>query len=250
MLHRPSYPGNGAGTPAVSAGSSSGRSTFSKASLYGSDEGEEGGQRKQRKSAGGFRHLGTAGSMCCAYELCAETPPASTWRGPLTAPPVHSTTCGAWHSRHQQAGCVPDHALPLTLPRPPAVDPATASLRLYCHELDQGRLWEVLEGLRLLDKVHIAAKVDQADAVLALRWGGWLGRQGAGVCWRVEAWQCSARRLVGGGCADAGQCGCLATCQRVRSAPIMLTHPLPCPPLLHPPQVQAQVQRSAAPGGP
>jgi hypothetical protein len=62
VLHRPSYPGNGAGMPAVSAGSSSGRSTFSKASLYGSDEGEEGGQRKQRKSAGGPRRLGTAGS--------------------------------------------------------------------------------------------------------------------------------------------------------------------------------------------
>ncbi len=58
---------------------------------------------------------------------------------------------------------------PTVPPRCPAADPASASLRLYCHELEQGRLWEVLEGLRLLDKVYIAARVDQADAVLALR---------------------------------------------------------------------------------
>ena len=47
--------------------------------------------------------------------------------------------------------------------------PTTALLRLHCWELEEERLWEVMSAMALHDKVYIAAKPSEADAVLALR---------------------------------------------------------------------------------
>jgi hypothetical protein len=95
-------------------------------------------------------------------------------------------------------------------PCAPCADAASASLRLYCHDLDQGRLWEVLEGLRLVDKVHVASKVDQADAVLSVRCGGRPAGAPRGLrgCGAAGLRGCGAAGLRG--CGAAGLRGLLA----------------------------------------
>eukprot|EP00879_Flechtneria_rotunda_P010046 GHRR01010504.1.p1 GENE.GHRR01010504.1~~GHRR01010504.1.p1 ORF type:complete len:561 (+),score=231.07 GHRR01010504.1:1227-2909(+) len=47
--------------------------------------------------------------------------------------------------------------------------PAGALLRLYCHELDEERLWEVMTAMALHDKIWLAPYPSEADAVLAVR---------------------------------------------------------------------------------
>jgi hypothetical protein len=122
-------------------------------------------------------------------------------------------------------------------PPPPSSDPESASLRLYCHDLDQGRLWEVLEGLRLLDKVHIAARVDAADAVLSVRWAaGELGGWGAG------ALQCGRQPPRAGGRQLPAWPRRAAAAQPAAPQPPSISSPPR-------PQVQAQVKRGAKAGG-
>eukprot|EP00775_Hariotina_reticulata_P010826 gene10824-10983_t len=47
--------------------------------------------------------------------------------------------------------------------------PDLALLRLYCYELDEERLWEVMTAMALHDKVYLAPRPAAADAVLAVR---------------------------------------------------------------------------------